>query len=146
MSTVVTLSRELYLPRELVFDAWLQAEHVAQWYAPADATVEAVAIEPQPGGRFEIRWRGADGETSHHQSRFRTVSRPVGFECVFACGSADDGAAESAEARLRVSLRDEQDACTVDVRCEGLADSDVRHWRESWDARLDRLVSYFSSI
>jgi uncharacterized protein YndB with AHSA1/START domain len=43
-------------PRELVFRAWTDPDHVAQWFGPDgfDAPRETVEIDLREGGRFEL--------------------------------------------------------------------------------------------
>jgi uncharacterized protein YndB with AHSA1/START domain len=43
-------------PRELVFRAWTDPDHVAQWFGPEgfDTPRELVAIDLRVGGRFEL--------------------------------------------------------------------------------------------
>lgn len=39
-------------PRELVFDAWTDPEHLQHWYAPEGCTIAFKLIEVKVGGRF----------------------------------------------------------------------------------------------
>ena len=39
-------------PRELVFGAWTDPEHLKHWYAPEGCTIEFKTIEVKPGGKF----------------------------------------------------------------------------------------------
>ena len=39
-------------PRELVFGAWTDPEHLKHWYAPEGCTIEFKKIEVKPGGTF----------------------------------------------------------------------------------------------
>lgn len=50
------------LPRQLIWRAWTEPEHLMKWFCPRPwMTVEAV-IDLRPGGRFFSRMRGPNGE------------------------------------------------------------------------------------
>ncbi len=48
----VVISRVFDAPRELVFKAWTDPEHLAQWYAPRGCTIEIREIDARTGGGF----------------------------------------------------------------------------------------------
>jgi uncharacterized protein YndB with AHSA1/START domain len=48
----LTVSREYDLPRSIVWDAFVDADLVSGWLAPA-------AIEPWVGGRYNLAWSGS---------------------------------------------------------------------------------------
>jgi uncharacterized protein YndB with AHSA1/START domain len=52
----VRIERIFEAPRERVFRAWTEADHVAAWYGPAHAEVprDGIRIDPRVGGRWEV--------------------------------------------------------------------------------------------
>jgi uncharacterized protein YndB with AHSA1/START domain len=52
----VLITRVFDAPREVVFRAWTEPEHVAQWFGPEgfDTPRETVDIDLRVGGRFEL--------------------------------------------------------------------------------------------
>src|SRR5688500_9263362 len=50
------VSRHFDVPREVVFEALITANHVAKWWGPIGLTVppETVTIEPWVGGRYDL--------------------------------------------------------------------------------------------
>ena len=48
----IRIERVFDAPRELVFDAWTQPEHLLRWFAPRGCTIRFVEIDVRPGGRF----------------------------------------------------------------------------------------------
>jgi uncharacterized protein YndB with AHSA1/START domain len=155
MSLAPTVARDLYLPREVVFDAWTQAEHLSQWYAPPDCRVGQVVVEAVPGGRFEINWTDPSGAVVREWGRFEELTPPRGFVCALAdrLGTAPERAVA-----LHLTLEDRVDACRIVLaqhgrpeRLPGLAtphlpDSYREAFRQQWERRLDRLEGYFSAI
>jgi uncharacterized protein YndB with AHSA1/START domain len=53
----ITITRVFDAPRELVFKAWTEPDHVAKWFGPAgfDIPRENVHIDARVGGRFTLR-------------------------------------------------------------------------------------------
>jgi uncharacterized protein YndB with AHSA1/START domain len=57
----ILLTRSFDAPREAVFDAWTNAEHVRHWWDPSGIPLSACEIDLRPGGAF--RWvNSAHGE------------------------------------------------------------------------------------
>ncbi|HUG15075.1 MAG TPA: SRPBCC family protein [Thermomicrobiales bacterium] len=55
------MKREFNAPRELVFEAWTNPEHVSQWFGPRTFTLPVCEIDLRPGGRYHYVMRGPDG-------------------------------------------------------------------------------------
>jgi uncharacterized protein YndB with AHSA1/START domain len=53
----ITITRVFDAPRELVFEAWTDPDHVARWFGPAgfDTPRESVEIDLRVGGRFSLK-------------------------------------------------------------------------------------------
>jgi uncharacterized protein YndB with AHSA1/START domain len=53
----ITITRVFDAPRELVFQAWTDPDHLARWFGPAGFEVprDSVSIEPRVGGRITLR-------------------------------------------------------------------------------------------
>lgn len=70
------LIREFNAPPELVFDAWTQPEHMAQWWGPNGFTSPDCRMDAQPGGAFRIVMRAPDGQDFPFKGHFLEVHRP----------------------------------------------------------------------
>jgi len=46
------ITHEFDAPRELVFRAWTDAQHLKHWYAPAGCTIEFKSLDVREGGAF----------------------------------------------------------------------------------------------
>ncbi len=55
------LERILDAPRDLVWKAWTDPEHIKRWWAPRPYQTPEVEIELKPGGKFHTRMTGPDG-------------------------------------------------------------------------------------
>jgi uncharacterized protein YndB with AHSA1/START domain len=64
----VTITRVFDAPRQLVFEAWTNPDHLSAWFGPAgfDTPRETVEIDARVGGRLNLRMvkRGAPVEYS----------------------------------------------------------------------------------
>ena len=138
----MTLQRELYVPRELVFEVWTQPEHLAGWYAPAGCRMAHVLVEPQVGGRLELAWTDETGAAVHEAGEFLEMHPPAGFACRLRCTDAHG----TLETRMRLTLTHGVDECCIGIEQSGVPETAAERLRDAWSARLDRLEAYFSAI
>jgi uncharacterized protein YndB with AHSA1/START domain len=57
----LVLERTLDAPRELVWRAWTDSDHIKQWWAPRPYQTPEVELDLRPGGVFYTRMTGPDG-------------------------------------------------------------------------------------
>lgn len=69
----VVITRTLRAPRDLVFQAWTDAKHVAAWFAPLGFTGRA-ELDVRPGGALHIVMVGPDGTEYPIRGRYVEVS------------------------------------------------------------------------
>lgn len=62
----LVLDRTLNAPRDLVWKAWTDPEHLKQWFAPRPYTVTELELDLRPGGVFRLRMVGPDGFDTGH--------------------------------------------------------------------------------
>ena len=72
----VTIRREFDAPRELVFQAWIDPRHIANWYGPAEFTIPVCEVDARPGGRLLIHMQAPDGEAHPVRGAFEEVVAP----------------------------------------------------------------------
>ncbi len=72
----LTLSRVVSAPRELVFDAWTDPVHVAQWWGPNGFSTKVHQMEVKPGGTWRFLLTGPDGTEWPSRITYREVVRP----------------------------------------------------------------------
>jgi uncharacterized protein YndB with AHSA1/START domain len=58
---LVSITRVLDAPRELVFRMWTQPEFLRRWYAPRRCQLEILGFDFRPGGTFRYRILEPDG-------------------------------------------------------------------------------------
>ena len=58
----LVLERVVDVPKELVWAAWTQPEHVKRWFTPAPWTTVDCEIDLRPGGIFRTTMRSPEGQ------------------------------------------------------------------------------------
>ena len=66
---VLVVRRQIAVPRERVFEAWLDSESLAHWMRPGNFTRATVTVDPRVGGRFRIVMEGRTGGAADHEHR-----------------------------------------------------------------------------
>ena len=61
MTREVTLTRIIEAPRALVWAAWTEPRHMAQWWGPHHFTNPRCELDVRPGGVIHIDMRAPDG-------------------------------------------------------------------------------------
>lgn len=94
----VLITRVFDAPRELVFDAWVDPEHLVRWYAPRGCTTRFRAIDPRPGGTFHSCIRSPDGQDCWCTGRYLEVVRPERIVYTLALSDEDGNPVDPADA------------------------------------------------
>ena len=71
-------TRVVDAPRELVWEAWTNPEHVPHWLlGPEGWTMPVCEIDLRPGGAWHFVWRRSDGTEMEMRGEYREVEPPV---------------------------------------------------------------------
>jgi len=84
----LVVTRVFDAPRELVFRAWTDPKHVAQWWGPQGFTAKVPELDLRPGGRWRYIMIGPDGTEYPVKGVFREV---VPFERIVTTDEFDEG-------------------------------------------------------
>src|SRR5665811_465979 len=107
----IVISRVISAPRELVFEAFTEVQHLSRWWGPEGFTTTTAAFEFRVGGEWDFVMHGPDG--TDYQERIAMLhgeyrDDPNAFESVLTF--APDVAATRIEMRTEFptkELRDE---------------------------------------
>lgn len=137
------LTRMLDAPRELVFKAWTNPEHVSCWWGPTDFTVPSIHMDVRPGGSYRACLRSDEGAEHWVQGVFREIIVPE--QLVFSWAWEDDDGKPGHETQVTVTFEDVGGKTLMTFRqavFESVEsrDSHVAGWNEC----LDRLVAWLS--
>jgi uncharacterized protein YndB with AHSA1/START domain len=75
-------------PRELVFSAWTDPKHLAQWWGPDGFTTTTSAFEFRAGGVWRFVMHGPDGRDYENRITFDEIVPPE--RIVYHHGGGDD--------------------------------------------------------
>ncbi len=100
----IVISRRIDAPRELVFEAFTEARHLAHWWGPEGFTTTTEAFEFRVGGEWVFAMRGPDGTD---YSEWIVWTDPDAFESVITFDQ--DGGATMLEMRTVFPTREQRD-------------------------------------
>lgn len=72
----IVVSRVVNAPRELVWEAWADPEHIAQWWGPEGFRTTVETMEVRPGGVWMHVMHGPDGVDYPNKCVFTEVVKP----------------------------------------------------------------------
>jgi uncharacterized protein YndB with AHSA1/START domain len=88
---VLVVRRQIAVPRERVFEAWLDSESLARWMRPGDSTHATVTVDPQVGGGFRIVMEGgADARGHEHRGEYLAIEPPSLLSFTWISRATDD--------------------------------------------------------
>ncbi len=74
---VLTLTRVFHVPIEEVFEAWTEAEVLADWFGPVGFSVTTAEIDLQVGGKYLIVLQSPEGEVIQHFGEYVEITPPT---------------------------------------------------------------------
>lgn len=72
----IAITRIFDAPRDLVFDAWTNEEHLSKWWGPQGFTTTFQKFEMKPGGTWEFVMHGPDGVDFPNTNVFVEIEKP----------------------------------------------------------------------
>jgi uncharacterized protein YndB with AHSA1/START domain len=144
----VTITRVFDAPRALVFAAWTDPKHLAQWWGPRGFTNPICQFDARVGGAMRIHMRGPDGVTYPMKGEVREMVAPE--RLVFTNIALDDAGNHILEGLTVVTFREERGKTkmTLQTRAIAVVDYATRHlagmeigWTQSID-RLEALLAH----
>ncbi|WP_426668312.1 SRPBCC family protein [Mucilaginibacter sp. McL0603] len=69
----ITISRKLNAPVDLVWEAWIKPEHIANWWGPNGFTTTISKMDLTAGGEWNLVMHGPDGTDYKNKSIFKEV-------------------------------------------------------------------------
>ena len=72
----LVITRTFDSPRELVWKAWTDPEHVKRWWGPKNFTAPVCKIDLRVGGKYLSCMRGPDGKDYWTTGVYREIKKP----------------------------------------------------------------------
>ncbi|HZZ20270.1 MAG TPA: SRPBCC domain-containing protein [Opitutaceae bacterium] len=76
LASEFTISRIFDAPRQLVWDAWTQAERLAGWWGPKGFTIKVAKLDLSPGGTFHYSMVTPDGHEMWGRFVYQEIAPP----------------------------------------------------------------------
>ena len=102
-------------PRELVWKAYTEPEHLKKWWGPTDFTTPHTTVDLRPGGVWHYCMRGPDGTESWGRAEYQEITPPerLVYEDAF---SDKDGNVYPPKMLITVTFADEAGKTRVSGR------------------------------
>jgi uncharacterized protein YndB with AHSA1/START domain len=110
--TVIT--RNFAAPREMVFDAWIDPAHLAQWWGPKGFTNPVCEWDARPGRAIHVVMRAPNGVDYPMGGEFREVVAPE--RLVFTSGALDEQGKLLFEFLHTVAFTERNGMTTITIR------------------------------
>jgi uncharacterized protein YndB with AHSA1/START domain len=110
----LTITRDIRAPRELVWEALTDPEHLVHWWGPDGFTNTFYEIDVKPGGVWHFMMHGPDGKDYPNKIVFREITEPERI----AWDHSGDGDAVETDHRFSASitLAEKDGVTTVTLR------------------------------
>jgi uncharacterized protein YndB with AHSA1/START domain len=105
----LVLSRVIPAPRHVVFDAWINKDHLPRWFGPKGFTVETREIDIRVGGRWRFLMIGPDGKRYDNRMTFLRIEAPHTIEFEHDSDKDDD----AGRFRVLLTFDEQSDGKTV---------------------------------
>ncbi len=142
----VNVTRTFAAPRDLVFDAFTDPKHLAQWWGPHRFTNPRCEFDARPGGAIHIDMRGPDGTVYPMTGEVKEIERPS--RLVFSTTPLDDDGNVLFETLITVDFAERDGKTTVSVnahvvRMVALVAAQMLAGMEAgWTQSLERLEAH----
>ncbi|MEM9024209.1 MAG: SRPBCC domain-containing protein, partial [Bacteroidota bacterium] len=139
------LQRTLNAPRQLVWDAWTQPEHISAWWGPPNMATNIVAHDFTPGGKWHYSMALPDGSEFNAFGEFKEIQiperivtaasfPPMTTDVVLVITFEDLGA------QTRITFETIHETAAYKQQQEQMG------WLNGWGAHFDSLAAYVANV
>lgn len=138
----VVIARTFNAPRELVFKAWTDPKHVAQWWGPKGFTNPVCEMDVRIGGLIRIEMRSPDGTIYPMKGVFREIIAPE--RLILTTSALDEKSVPMFKQLQTITFADDGEKTTLVVHMRVLSTTaEAAHYLKGYKAgmtqSLDRL-------
>jgi len=142
----VVIERQFNAPRDLVWRAFTEAQHIAQWWGPKGFTTRVEKNEFRPGGRSSVVMTGPDGTEYPVEGLYIEIDAPNYYITTDEFGEGYQGETLSGIV-LTVSFEDSGDGTRVTLHLKHRTAADKKKHEdmgvmEGWGSSFDCLDAY----
>ena len=141
----LTITRVFDAPRALVFKAWTDATHLAQWWGPKGFTNPVCEIDARVGGALRIHMRAPDGSIYPMKGEIREILAPE--RLVFTNIAVDEAGNHIIEGLTTVTFAEAggKTKMTLHTRGSAVAEKAVGYLQGmemGWTQSIDKLQAW----
>ena len=145
----LVMTRVFDAPRELVFKAWTETKHLAQWWGPKRFTNPVCEMDVRVGGAIRIHMRAPDGVVYPMTGVFQEIVVPE--RLVFVSSALDDRGNSMFDVLSIVTFADQgaKTALTLQLRviqATAAAPQYLKGMEMGWTQSLDRLGQHLATV
>jgi len=147
MEKEIEITRVFDAPRELVYQAWTEPQHMTQWWGPGVFTNHSCELDVRPGGAWQIVMRGPDGTDFRCEGIYSEVVAQE--RLVFTNDAVDQNGKPLLKGFTSVTFADQgsKTKLILKTRAVGLVDfapQMLRGMEAGWSQSLDSLAAHLS--
>ena len=145
-STEIVIERVFDAPRELVWKAWTDPEHVAQWWGPRGMTTRVDELDLRPGGNWRYVMLAPNGSEYPQHGTFREVVAP---KRIVTSAKFEMGADVHQEVVLTYQFDDlggKTKITLTHTSPEVLGQEEAMGIAEGWNSNFDCLVDHLPTL
>jgi uncharacterized protein YndB with AHSA1/START domain len=136
---VLVVRRQMAVPRERVFEAWLDSESLAHWMRPLGTTHATVTVDPRVGGGFRIVMDGAPHGCVEHTGEYLAIEPPTRLSFTWISKHTDQRPTV-----VTIDFHERDDGTEVVLTHRGLPAKEVEGHRQGWTDILRLLGETFT--
>jgi uncharacterized protein YndB with AHSA1/START domain len=145
----LVITRVFDAPRSLAFRAWVDPNHLAQWWGPHGFTNPVCELEARPGGAIRIHMRAPDGVVYPMTGVYREVAEPE--RLVFTSVALDEAGDPLFEVLNVVTFAEQGGKATLTLQARVLkttakATPYLAGMEAGWTQSLERLESHVARV
>ena len=141
----LVLSRVFDAPRELVYKAWTQPEHLARWWGPRGFTLLSYKADVRVGGSYRFGTRSPQGSEHWAHGIYREVVPPERLVLTYAWEHPDG--TPKHETIMTLTFAEQGDKTKLTLKqtlFESVTSRDLH--RGGWSSTLDMLGEYLTTL
>ncbi len=145
----VSLTRRIAAAPELVFRAWTDPKHLAEWWEPKRFTKPVYEADARVGGAIRIYLPAPNGLVHAMTRRFVEIDRP--HRLVFATAGIDEEGETMFEVLNTVAFADDAGGTEISLvarvtNATAAASQMISGMSQGWSENLDRLAAFVGRL
>ena len=143
----LTITRVFDAPRALVFKAWTDPKHVAEWWGPKGFTNPVCEFDARVGGKLRIHMRAPDGTIYPMKGEIRELVVPE--RLVFTSIAVDAAGRHLLEGLTTVTFADEGGKTKMTLHTKAVAVVEeaaayLQGMDAGWTQSIDKLQAFLA--